>query len=343
MERNFSMKAYWDNLAKNWKPLLTFEGETYEDWANWNKHASSKLLELLGEFPKKVDLKPEIEWSVEDGDLIRERIIINSEENMSVPFYLLKPKGMKSNKRNAAILCSHGHGKFGKDPVAGVRSSEGREADIREMNYNYAEQMAKAGYVTLTPDLRVFGERRDGLNPFPGCDPCDINFVKGTLLGIYTLTLNIWDMMRCIDYLETRDEVDSSRIGMMGLSYGGTMTTFTAAVDERIKAADIIGYVNPFSEFAIRHANSCGSQIVPGLFKYFDTHDIAGLIAPRPLLIEMGLYDECFSFKDLINGYKGVEKIYKAAGAGSKLYDDVHCGGHAFAGNRVFEFFETNL
>ena len=343
MERNFSMQAYWDNKAKNWKPQLTFEGKTRECWEDWNKRAYPKLLELLGEFPGKVDMKPETEWSVEAGELIRERIVINTEENMSVPFYLLKRKDVKRDGSNAAILCCHGHGKFGKDPVAGVRSSEGREADIREMNYNYAEQMAKEGYVTLTPDLRVFGERRDGPNPFPGCDPCDINFVKGALFGTYTLTLNIWDMMRCIDYLETREEVDPSRIGMMGLSYGGTMTTFTAAIDKRIKAADIISYVNPFAEFAIKHANSCGSQVVPGLFRYFDTHDIAGLIAPRPLLLEMGLYDECFSFKELLRGYEGVKKIYEAAGAAGSLYADVHCGGHAFAGNKAFEFFRTKL
>ena len=343
MKRNFSMKAYWDDMALNWKPLLTFAGDTREDWESWSRQANVKLLELLGEFPAKADLAPETEWSVEDGDLIRERIIINSEERMSVPFFLLKRKDMRNDRSNAAILCSHGHGKYGKDPVAGVRSSEGRRQDIREMNYNYAEQMAREGYVTLTPDLRVFGERRDGMNPFPGCDPCDINFVKGALFGVYTLTLNIFDMTRCVDYLETREEVDPSRIGMMGLSYGGTMTAFTAAVDKRIRAADVVSYINPFAGFAIRDANSCGSQVVPGLYRYFDTHDIAGLIAPRPLLIEMGLYDECFSFRELYKGYRAVEKIYEAADAADELFADVHCGGHAFAGGKAFEFFRTKL
>ncbi|NLF02197.1 MAG: prolyl oligopeptidase family serine peptidase, partial [Anaerolineales bacterium] len=158
-----------------------------------------------------------------------------------------------------------------------------------------------------------------------------------------TLTLNIWDMQRCIDYLETRPEVDSNRIGMMGLSQGGTMTTWTSAVEPRIKAADIIGYVNPWREFGIKQANFCGSQIVPGVHRYFDTDDIAGLIAPRPLLLEMGIYDDCFRLQDLLEGYEGVKRIYEAAGVGDRLWAEVHPGAHAFAGKQAFEFFEKYL
>lgn len=250
---------------------------------------------------------------------------------------------MKSDRSNAAILCSHGHGNFGKDPVAGMRSSPEMEYDIKTQNYNFAEIMAKQGYLTIAPDLRVFGERSDGLNPFPGRDRCNVNFIKGVMLGIWTLTLNIWDMKCCIDYLQTRPEVDPNRIGMMGLSYGGTMTTFTSAVEPRIKAANIMGYVNPWYEFGIKRANFCGSQIVPFIYKYFDTDDIAGLIAPRPLLIDMGIYDECFYLQDMIRGYEGVKKIYEAAGASDKLWADIHSGPHSFGGNKAIEFFKKYL
>ena len=341
--RNFSMQAYWEKITEAWEPLLKFKGKTKSDWSSWRKEAYPKFLELLGSFPKEVPLQSEVESSVENGDLIRERVVFNTEEFMSVPCQVLKPKNMKTDKSNPAIVCSHGHGPFGKDAVAGVRSSKEHVAFINEHNNNYGEQMAKAGFLTICPDLRVFGERRDGLDPFPGRDPCNINFIKGTLLGIYTFTLNIWDMKCCIDYLETRPEVDKGRIGMMGLSQGGTMTTFTAAAEPRIKAADIIGYVNPWREFGVRRANFCGSQIVPGIFRYFDTDDIAGLIASRPLLIEMGIYDNCFPIQDTLKGYEGVKRIYKAAGVGDKLWADVHSGPHAFAGNKAFKFFKKYL
>ncbi len=342
-QRNFSMEAYWNKIAETWEPSLSFKGSAKEDWQSWYRVAHEKYMELLGEFPEKVDLNPEIEYSVEDGDLIRERVVFNSEEFMSVPCQVLRPKDMKPDKSNAAILCSHGHGPYGKDTVAGMKSSTGHISNINELNYNYGEQMAKAGFLTISPDLRCFGERKDGADPFPGRDPCNINFIKGAMMGLWTLTGNIWDMKCCIDYLETRPEVDPLRIGMMGLSQGGTMTTFTAAAEPRIKAADVICYVNPWAEFGIKQANFCGSQIVPFIYKYFDTHDIAGLIAPRPLLVEMGIYDTCFYMQDTIKGFKGIEEIYKAAEAQEHLWSDIHPSAHAFGGNKAFEFFKKYL
>jgi cephalosporin-C deacetylase-like acetyl esterase len=163
------------------------------------------------------------------------------------------------------------------------------------------------------------------------------------IMGVYTLTLNIWDVKRCVDYLQTRPEVDPERIGMMGLSQGGTVTTFATAAEPRIKAADIIGYVNPWARFGVERANFCGSQIVPDIFKYFDTHDIAGLIAPRPLLIEMGVHDTCFPIEDQLAGYQGVRRIYEAAGVADRLWSDIHLGEHGFAGNKAYEFFDRYL
>ncbi len=121
------------------------------------------------------------------------------------------------------------------------------------------------------------------------------------------------------------------------------MTTFATAAEPRLKAADIIGYINPWERFAVNQANFCGSQIVPGIFKYFDTHDIAGLIAPRPLLVEMGIHDTCFFIEDQLIGLERLKKIYQAAGAAEHLWAEIHSGGHAFASNKAFDFFAKYL
>ena len=267
--RNFSLIDYFNRRAKDWQPLLTFQGSTQDEWARWREEAFPRYIELLGEFPHPVDLAPEVIYAIEEDGLIRERIVFDSEEFMSVPCVLLRPANMPADGRGRAILCSHGHGPFGKEPVAGNATTPQLRDDIAMHHYNYGQEMARRGYLTLCPDLRVFGERSDGGNPYPGRDKCNVHFIRGMVLGIYTLTLNIWDMMRCIDYLQTRPEIDPQRIGMMGLSQGGTMTTFTAAAESRIKAADIIGYVNPWERFGINRANFCGSQVVPGIFKWF--------------------------------------------------------------------------
>jgi hypothetical protein len=74
---------------------------------------------------------------------------------------------MKADGKNAAIIGSHGHGKYGKEPVAGMRMSQDHEREFQAANYNYAEQMARAGFLTISPDLSGFGERRDGYEPVP--------------------------------------------------------------------------------------------------------------------------------------------------------------------------------
>lgn len=340
------MIEYFNRVAEERKPRLSFDGIAAADsdaWRQWRDAALPKLRELMGEFPQPVDLAPEVVYSVEDNGLIRERVIFDSERHMSVPCVVLRLADMPSAGAAPAILCSHGHGPFGKEPVAGNATSEALRANMARHNYNYAERMARRGFLTISPDLRCFGERADGGDPFPGRDRCNVHFLRGAIMGIYTLALNIWDMMRCIDYLQTRPEVDPDRIGMMGLSQGGTMTTFTAALDSRIKAADIMGYLNPWYDFGIRAANFCGSQIAPQVYAYLDTHDIAGLIAPRPLLLEIGVHDTTFAAESMLKGYRAVKRIYAAADASDRLWADIHPGEHAFAANKAFDFFDTYL
>lgn len=342
-KRNFSMQAYWDKQIENWSPKMHF-GSQNMDWEQWHHKASAKYMELLGDFPERVPLEAQVESSVEDGDVIRERVVFNSEEFMSVPCQVLRPKKMVANQSNAAIICAHGHGPYGKDAVAGIRSSTALVDNINLHNYDYGLQMAKAGYLTISPDLRGFGERRDGADPFPGRDPCNVNYLRGTMLNRWPLTLNIWDMKCCVDYLETRLEVDPKRIGMMGLSQGGTMTTWAVAAEPRIAAAIIMGYINPWKVFAYDRMNFCGSQIVPGIHAWFDTDDIAGLIAPRPLLLDMGIYDDCFHIHDLLDGHARVKRIYEAAGVGDHLWKLTHPSGHGWGGvEKSTEFFGAYL
>jgi hypothetical protein len=115
------------------------------------------------------------------------------------------------------------------------------------------------------------------------------------------------------------------------------------ALDKRIKAADIICYLTRFEDFAIRRANFCGTQILPQLYKYGDVADIAGLIVPRPLLIESGIYDQCFPIGPVLKAHQHIKKIYRATGASDKLHIDVFTGGHQFHGPSAFKFFETYL
>ncbi len=344
-ERNLSPHQYLIRRCARTRPTLTFRGSTVEDWRRWRAALLPKLRELLGEFPSPVPLRAEIVAEQRDDDLIRQRVLLDTEPDMSVAALVYIPARRKPDKRLPAILCAHGHGPYGKDAVMGVLRPDdpAMAAHILEHNYDYGLQMARRGFVTCSLDWRGFGERSDPPATYPGHDECDMNYLRGHLLGVNLLTLQIHDGLRALDYLQSRPEIDPQRIGCMGLSYGGTMTTWLSLLDERIKAADIICYADTFPGFGIDLGHFCGAQIVPGLYAACDLGDLAGLIAPRPLLIEAGLHDTCFLYKNARVAIALAESIYRAAGAADRLTVEVFDGGHKFAGGQAFEFFRRNL
>jgi len=341
-QRTFSMGEYLDGKYRVLQPKLGFRARSEEEWLGWRSALEAKLIELLGDWPEPCELNPIIVERVDEGGYIREKVLIQSEVGMAVPAYVLIPKTLKPGERVKALLCAHGHGN-GKDDVVGITQGEARRVfTVQQHNYDYARQFALRGYVVMAPDWRGFGERKVGYE-FPGRDGCNVVFLKALLLGLNPLTLNIWDALRCIDYLETRPEVDAKRIGMIGLSYGGTMTLFTSALDQRVKVAVVSGYLNSFKAFALDYGNFCGSQTIPGLLKYGEMWDYAGLIAPRPLLIESGVRDEGFPIEASRYAYSKLKEVYEVLKVPERCDVDEFDGGHRFSGRKAFQWFERWL
>jgi hypothetical protein len=343
-KRNLSMVEYFKARAEHFEPRLRFNGATPADFSAWKSALLGEIKGLLGPLPKPVALNAEIVWEIEEDGLLKRRVLLDTETEMSVAALVYIPLSAK-HKPCPAILCNHGHGKFAKDSVMGIRSKYNveRGAEIEGFNYDYGLQMAQRGYVTMAIDYRGFGERSDGGDPYPGRDKCNVHFIRGSLMGINLLALNIWDAQRALDYLCSLQCVNAERIGTMGLSFGGTMTTWISLMDERIKAADIICYSARFRNFAIADSNVCGSQFVPGIFSICDVPDLHGLIAPRPLLAEIGVHDKCFLEYDALSCAAEVKKIYAASGAAANYDIDLFAGDHKFAGNKAFSFFDKHL
>ena len=333
--RNFSNIEYFNRLCARQRPLLAFRGKTKQDWRTWRRTLMARLHDLLGEFPKPCPLRPETVEREDLGDVIREKVVFDSERDMSVPAYVLIPKSRRRGERLPAILSSHGHG-VGKIAQVGP---DAQAAGYRGHAYSFACR----GFVTIAPDYRRFGERADDPQHYAGRDPCNVNFIKGSLLGLNLLALDIWDAMRCIDYLRRRPEVDHDRIGAVGSSFGGTMTMYIAALDDRVKCAIVSCYLNTFEQYAIRQANFCGSQFLPSLRKYAEVADVCGLIAPRPLLIVAGKQDDGFPFHATMKAYRQLRRIYAAAGVGDRLDLDAFDGGHRFTEAKAFPWFDRWL
>ena len=346
MSRNLSINAYFRQRAAKHRPKFRFAGTTRKDWKGWREQLLPAVKATLGRMPEKVPLNPEVqaEWS-QDG-LIKQRVILDVEDGLSATAYVFRPA--RAAGRLPGILACHGHGPFGKESVMGNRGSPEMAAKIRQNNYDYGLQMAQAGFAVIAIDWRGFGERDDRrkpnfINNYGGRDPCNVIYLRAGLFGMTALGMDVHDGACALDYLCGQDFVDPERIGVMGLSFGGTMTTWMSIVDPRIKAADIICYSDRFAAFAIRDGNFCGSQITPGLYALCDLPDLHGLIAPRPLLVEIGAYDDCFLLDAAMSCFREVEKIYAAAGAREKLELDLFAGGHRWGANRTADFFAKHL
>ena len=266
-----------------------FRGSTASDCRAWQTAFRQKLNELLG------DSTPPKQWSVveedrqELDDHVRYELVLRAAGVPSVPVYLLVPHGLQDGRRAPAVLCVHGHGPFGNDPIVGRRDVNGVTENVEQHHYDYGLQFVRRGYVVAAPCMIPFGRRVDR-GRYGGNDPCAVTFVRMQALGQLPITANLRDLRWSIDLLQSRPEVNRDRIGCAGLSYGGRMTMMVSAIDQRIRVAAVSGALNLMQErMALRY--SCGSQVIPGLLKYGDYSEIGSLIAPRPCVWEVGSKD----------------------------------------------------
>ncbi|MEJ7902000.1 MAG: hypothetical protein WKF63_09130, partial [Thermomicrobiales bacterium] len=145
------------------------------------------------------------------------------------------------------------------------------------------------------------------------------------------------------DFVSGLPQVDPERLGVMGISGGGTTTLWSALCDERLSAIEIICYSDLWTEFGFRDLNYCGMQVAPGLYKLVDLPDLQGLLAPRPLLVDIGAEDDCFNIDSAMACFRQVTTIYETAGHADRLELDLHPGGHAWGGNKSEAFFRKYL
>jgi dienelactone hydrolase len=162
------------------------------------------------------------------------------------------------------------------------------------------------------------------------------------LLGETMIGWRVWDVMRTIDYIATRPELDAKRIGCMGISGGGTAALFSAALEPRIRAAMVSGYLNTFQD-SIGSLAHCIDNYVPGILNWAEMHDIAGLIAPRPLFVESGERDNIFPIAASRASFTQVRDIYRVFQAEDRVEQEVFPGEHSFWGKRGIPFMAKHL
>src|SRR5437867_12503739 len=148
--------------------------------------------------------------------------------------------------------------------------------------------------------------------------------------------------MRTIDYIATRAELDPERVGCMGISGGGTVTVFATALEPRIRVALVSGYLNTFRD-SVGSLAHCIDNYVPGILNWAEMHDIAGLIAPRPLFVEPGERDNIFPIAASRESFTQVRDVYAVFQAADRVEQEAFPAEHSFWGKRGIPFMAKHL
>lgn len=331
---NLDPTQYIDGLYQEFVPPMP-ELNT-ESIINWQSDLRSTLTNLLGGFPQeKCQLRPQEENPVYLNGYSRQRIRFTSRKGLDVTAYLLKPADY--SPETALIICIHGHG-CGAYSVIGLEAN-GSPRAIQNPHRDFALQCVQHGYAALAIDQICFGTRREHTAREKGLEynSCSPTAGSALLLGQTAIGWRVYDIIRTIDYIETRDDLNPTRIGIMGLSGGGTSSLYAAALEPRIKAAVISGAFCPFKD-SIMAMEHCICNYVPGILKHAEMWHIAGLIAPRGLFIETGNKDPIFPTEGVLYAYDKVKDIYDALNAGDMIGIEVFDGDHFFYGGVCFDF-----
>ena len=331
-------RARYDNA-----PLqMTFRASSTGAAERWQQELRSKVSELIGSFPtKKTKLKSQT-LEVRDFPLYRrEKFVFESKPGLLVLGYLLTPKSAQAPHRT--MICLPGHGR-GVDDIVGIDDQGRDRTDKDGYQHDFAIQCVEHGMAAVAIEQVGFGCRRDPRAKAKklGASSCRPAAGAALLLGETMVAWRVYDVMRTIDWIETRDELDANRVGCMGISGGGTITTFASALEPRIRAAFISGYLNTFRE-SILSISHCIDNYVPGILQWCEMYDVAGLIAPRPLFVESGDEDHIFPVDASRESFKRVQKVYAVFGQTVFAEQEVFAGKHSFHGKRGLPFLAKHL
>ncbi|MCI0493177.1 MAG: acetylxylan esterase [Planctomycetes bacterium] len=283
---------------------MPFVASTPAEARKWQEQARAKLLELVAvQAPRRSaqEIPPDFQ-------------VVSAEDRGEYTLQHGSFCGNDGNRRPClvaiprgeeklpAMLCLHGHG-----------GSAEMVFDPKSIYRGFADHFARGGYVVIAPTL----EHRE-----------------------YAATA-LWDLMRCVDILTQRGEVDAQRIGAAGLSMGGEWTMWIAACDERIKAAVVSGWMcTTAGVFAVPN---CPCWELPGFVPVMDVCETHLLIAPRPVLFENAEADESFPLKYTFEGFQRIQRGYRVFGAEAAVAQDVFPGGHAWHGPAAYVWIDKHL
>lgn len=332
----------WTRLRHAEAPRkMRFQATGKRDTQAWQKELRAKLAELVGGFPKRTPLKPRILETREFPSYTRQAVLMETRPGLLSFGYLLLPKTGKGP--HPVMICVPGHGR-GVDDIVGIDEKGQDRTERVTYQFDFALQAVEQGLAAFAVEPIAFGCRRgkEASRKNLGTSSCQPAAGAALLFGETMIGWRVWDVMRSIDYLETRPEVDARRTGIMGISGGGTCSLFSAALDPRIQAAYVSCYFCTFKD-SVLSLSHCIDNYVPGILNWAEMSDIAGLIAPRYFFAESGTKDPIFPLEAARSSFIELQRVYQVLGVPERCAHEVFEGQHVFHGGAGWPFVRKAL
>lgn len=314
-------------LLRSITPSMRYDGG---DFALWQVQSRAKLGELLGLPFKKCEASFEIEFERETEKYHEIRFSFQSEPGYRVPGHLLVPIGAIGPLPTMICLQGHSTGMYNS---LGEERYEGDRTEQLDNDRDFALIALEQGMCAVCIEQRCFGERGGKARSIEDTKTrpdCHSPSMTALLLGRTMIGERVWDISRLIDVLEKHfAQVDGNKIYCMGNSGGGTATFYSACMDTRISACMPSCAVCTYAD-SIGAQRHCECNYIPGIAKYFDMGDLAGLIAPRPLVIVNGREDNIFPYDGAKKTFEIAKRMYVACGAAENCQWVVGDNGHRF-------------
>ena len=277
--------------------------KTRAEYDAYRAKMCARMVEAVGGFPERTPLNAKVVATVPREGYRIEKILFESLPGVYVTGLLYVPDSPEFKPPYPAFLVTCGHSGNGKGSDGYQRACvQGVKQGMVAFIYDPISQGER---MQVPSTANVHGHNRFGVNAM--------------LLGRSTAQMRIWDGMRAIDYLQSRPDVKPDRIGYMGNSGGGTMTSLIMAVEPRVAAAAPSCYLSSIREVADHDGPQDAEQCIFGQLAFGLNHASFVLMQAQPVRMHC-CHNDFFTFMGSRQTYRTVMETVANIGLGTDRY-----------------------
>ncbi len=323
----FSPSRAHAQVIRRVRPARRYDGGDLRAWQRRLRTRLRRLLGLRRMPPRRAPLRLRRLWTRRFDFATVEKLVFRSEPGADVPAYLCLPHD--APRPLPVFICLQGH-TSGMHLSIGVDAKSERRAIPIDGDRDFAVGCARRGIAALCLEQRSFGERaeREQKQTCPH-NTCHDAAMHALMLGRTLAGERVYDVIRAIELLRQRPDLDTRRLGIMGNSGGGLISILAGALIPSIRfmipSCALCTYRD--SILSIYH---CADNYIPGLYLEAEMADVLGLFAPRAVVVVNGRTDPIFPIAGARRAFRDLKRIYQAADAPDRCTHVIGPDGHRF-------------